>query len=116
MARRRTEAYAHRHGDGLISRDESSAERPHFGEARIALLTLDCLNGVADYFHRSAALEQAFDRAAHTEFGDHAEDDVFDVRTESLNQFARMRIREYVERLLFENDLLVSREIDGQFE
>ena len=59
------------------------------------------------------ALEQALGGEVDAIFRDHAKDDKFGFRIEALDQFVGMQALKDVERLLFEENLLVSRESHG---
>ena len=79
-----------------------------------ALLSCFCgqrLDRILHYGYSSLALQKAFDCVGHAEFRYYSEDYEFWIGTQTLHQFIRVQRLKDVERLFFQDDLLVGLEI-----
>src|SRR5579872_875691 len=92
--------------EGFVGGDEARAATGEFVEGALSFTCVERLDGVGDDSDPAAAVEQALCREAHAKFRNDSEDCEFLIWGKLRQHFFRVRIIEYIEGLLFEDNLL----------
>ncbi len=98
----------------LIGANESGATSLQFRNGSLPIFGIQGFDRVLNHRDPAAALKQAPGGEVDAEFGDHTKDDKLSPGIEALQQFISMEAGKDVERLLFEENLLVLRKIRRQ--
>ena len=101
-------------GDCFVGRNQPRPERLQFFQGRASSGSVQRFHRVSNDGDLAMPLEQSLCGAFHAIFGDHAEDHVFCIRGQPVNERARVWIVEDVERLLFEYHLREAQDVARQ--
>ena len=100
--------------ESLVSCGESRTQPLQLRDCRLPIFLLQGFDRILYNGHTPPALDEALDGKAHTVFRDDAEDDELGLISELFHERIGVTALKNVQGLLFEQDLLVFRQIFGQ--
>jgi len=98
----------------LLCSDEFCSLTLKFGDGPLSIFRFQSFDGVLNHGDSPATFKQTFGRETNAIFGDHAKDYEFRVRTQARYKLPGVPTLKDVERLFFQENLLVLRKIVWQ--